>query len=180
MNSTMMIAQAKWRVSRALETLSLLNKLGILLLLATLLAYFFAYQPLTSKLAGLEQSTRQDHNPILPVTDPAANVNQFITAFPSLTTRAGKLNELVEIAKQQELLLNEVTYKTEANVHQPFNRYQVELNVLASYPEIHRFLSSVLEKMPFVAIESLNLSRESALDEAVEARIQFTFYFKRP
>lgn len=173
------IAQAKWSVSRTAESLSLLSKLGIFLLLGTLLTYFFAYQPLTSKLASLEQSSRQNHSPALAKTAPDASVNQYIAAFPSLTTRASKLNELVEIAKLQELLLNEVTYKTEANVHQPLNRYQVELSILASYPETHRFISAVLEKMPFVAIESLNLNRGNVLDEAVEARIQFTFYFKR-
>jgi Tfp pilus assembly protein PilO len=180
MNITMMTDQLKWRGCRTLESLSLLSKLGILLLLITVLTYFFAYQPIVRKLTDLDQAAKQKHSHIKAESPPDANVNQYIASFPSITARAQKLNELVETAKQQDLLLNEVSYKTETNAHQPFNRYQVELSVLASYPEIHRFLNTVSEKMPFVAIESLNLSRKSALDEDVDAHIQFTFYFKRP
>jgi len=145
----------------------------------TLLFYFFTYLPLTHKLAILQQDTTEQRNSTQPEAAPDAMVNRYIDTFPSLTTRASKLNELVAIAKQQQLLLNEVTYKTESNIQQPLSRYQVELSVLASYAEIHLFLNTVLKKMPFVAIDSLNLSRTSALDEAVEARIQLTFFFKR-
>ncbi len=179
MNAAALISQTKWRLFRAFESLSLLSKVGLFFILITLLAYFFTYLPLTHKLAILQQDATEQLRPSAPKAAPDAEVNDYINTFPSLTTRASKLNELVAIAKQQQLLLNEVTYKTESNVQQPLNRYEVDLSVLASYAEIHIFLSTVLKKMPFVAIESLNLSRTSALEEAVEARIQLTFYFKR-
>ncbi len=179
MKTAAIIAQAKWRLFRSFESLSLLSKVGLFFILITSLAYSFTYLPLTHKLASLQQYSTEQHHPTQPVASPDAELNLYIDTFPSLTTRASKLNELVAIAKQQQLLLNEVTYKTESNLQQPLSRYQVELSVLASYVEIHLFLNTVLKKMPFVAIESLNLSRTSALDEAVEARIQLTFFFKR-
>ena len=179
MNATTIIMQVKWRLFRSLESLSLLGKVSLLFILMTLLFYFFSYLPLTHKLARLQQDSTEQRSPTQPKAAPDEMVNRYIDTFPSLTTRASKLNELVAIAKQQQLLLNEVTYKTESNIQQPLSRYQVELSVLASYAEIHLFLNTVLKKMPFVAIDSLNLSRTSALDEAVEARIQLTFFFKR-
>jgi hypothetical protein len=174
-----MLVQVKWRLFRAYESLSLLGKVGLFLILATLLVYYFIYQPQRKYFASLQLDSMMEQQPTTSKPAPHANLNQYISEFPSLATRASKLNQLVEIAKQQQLLLNEVTYKTESNIHQPINRYQVELSVLASYPAIHHFISSVLQKMPFVAIESLNLSRESRQDEAVEARIVLTFFFKR-
>ena len=179
MNAAAIIIQAKWRLFRAFESLSLLSKIGLFCILMTLLAYFSTYLPLTKKLANLQQDATEQRHPTQLKAAPDAEVNRYIDTFPSLTARASKLNELVAIARQQQLLLNEVTYKTEGNIQQPLNRYQVELSVLASYAEIHHFLNTVLKKMPFVAIESLNLSRTSVLDEAVEARIQLTFFFKR-
>ncbi|MDI1362213.1 hypothetical protein [Methylotenera sp.] len=179
MNNATIIMQAKWRLFRSLESLSLLGKVSLFFILMTLLAYFFTYLPLTHKLASLQQDSTEQLHPNQPITSSDAEVNRYIGAFPSITTRASKLNELVAIAKQQQLLLNEVTYKTESNIQQPLSRYQVELSVLASYAEIHLFLNTVLKNMPFVAIDSLNLSRTSALDEAVEARIQLTLFFKR-
>ena len=180
MNITTLIAQTKWQLFRTLESLNVVGKLSLLLLLSTVLAYFLAYQPLANRLIALQQAATLQQRPAQFTAEPDAKVNEYIASFPSIGTRASKLNELVDIAKRQQLFLNEVTYKTEDNIHQPLNRYQVELSVLASYPEIHRFLNTVQGTMPFVTIESLNLSRENALDEAVEARIQFTFYFKRP
>lgn len=179
MNATALISQTKWRLIRTYESLSLLSKVGLLSMLITLLAYITAYLPLTQKLVSLQQDATEQHQPSQAKAAPDAELNHYIDTFPNLATRASKLNELVAIAKHQQLLLNEVNYKTESNVQQPLNRYQVELSVLASYAEIHLFLNTVLKKMPFVAIESLNLSRTSALDEAVEARIQLTFFFKR-
>ncbi|ADI30101.1 hypothetical protein [Methylotenera versatilis] len=179
MKTAAIITQAKWQLFRMLESLSLLSKVGLFFILITSLAYSFTYLPLTHKLASLQQYSTEQHHPIQPKADPDVEVNRYIDTFPSFTTRASKLNELVAIAKQQQLLLNEVTYKTESNLQQPLSHYQVELSVLASYAEIHLFLNTVLKKMPFVAIESLNLNRTSALDEAVEARIQLTFFFKR-
>ena len=175
-----MFTQAKWQSYRAYENLSQLSKIGLLLLIATLLAYFFAYLPISTKLEHLQQDLITLQHPIATRQTTDLEENQYIASFPSLTTRASKLNELVEIAKQQELLLNQVIYKTESNTHLPLNRYQVEMSVLTSYPEAYRFISTVLQKMPFVALESLNLSRASGLDEAVETHIQFTFFFRRP
>lgn len=180
MNIPSLIAQTKWQLFRTLESMHMVGKLSLLLLISTVLTYLFYYQPLANKLATLQHAATVHHQPTPLSEAPDAKVNEYFATYPSLTMRASKLNEFVEIAKRQQLFLNEVTYKTEDNIHQPLNRYQVELSVLAAYPEIHRFLNTVLETMPFVAIESLNLSRKNALDEAVEARIQFTFYFKRP
>ena len=179
MKTAAIITQAKWQLFRSFESLSLLSKVGLFFILMASLAYFFTCLPLAHKLASLQQYSTEQHSPTQPEASPDAELNRYIDTFPSLTTRASKLNELVAIAKQQQLLLNEVTYKTESNLQQPLSHYQVELSVLASYAEIHLFLNTVLKKMPFVAIESLNLSRTSALDEAVEARIQLTFFFKR-
>ncbi len=172
--SDLITMQLKWRVYRLAERLSLIAKLALVLLVATLLSYVWVYRPLQSNLANL--TTTQKSGAQIAVTPPA-DASAYMAQFPKIATRAAKINALINIAKQQNILLDEVTYKSDTDSNQPLSHYQVAFGVFAPYPEVHHFLSSVLVEMPYVAVDSLNISRENVLDEVVEARVQLTFYF---
>ena len=172
--SDLITMQLKWQIYRFAERLSLIAKLALVLLVATLLSYVWVYRPLQSNLANL--TTTQKSGAQIAVTPPA-DASAYMAQFPKIATRAAKINALINIAKQQNILLDEVTYKSDTDSNQPLSRYQVAFGVFAPYPEVHHFLSSVLVEMPYVAVDSLNISRENVLDEVVEARVQLTFYF---
>ena len=180
--SDLLIPQLKWRAYRVFERLSLLTKLSFFLLLMLLLVYMFVYRPQQMVLANLNsmysanmRNKEAGANNIK--NSPAANLAAYNTQFPKLATRATKINALINIAKQQDLLLDEVNYKAESIPNESLSRYQVEFSLFAPYSEIHQFLSTVLSKMPYVALTSLDMHRDNVQDETVEARIQLTFYF---
>ena len=175
--SDFMSAQIKWQIYRSAERLSLIAKLALALLAIGLLGYLLVYRPQQSDLAALTATLNSKVSTVQTAITPAADLSAYTAQFPKLATRATKINALIDIAKRQNLLLDEVTYKSEANNSQPLNRYQMAFSVFAPYPEVHYFLSSILMQMPYVAIDSLNISRENVLDKVVEARIQLTFYF---
>lgn len=172
--SNLLAAQTKWQVYRFAERLSFMAKLALVLLAAALLSYVWAYRPLQSNLANL---TAMQKSGAQIAVAPPANAGVYLAQFPKVATRAAKINALIDIAKQQNILLDEVAYKSDTDSNQPLNRYQVAFSIFAPYPEVHHFLSSVLVEMPYVAVDSLNISRENVLDEVVEARVQLTFYF---
>jgi hypothetical protein len=174
--SKLMIAQFKWRVYRFAERLSLTVKLALALLAAALLSYVLLYRPQQQNLASLAK-TQTNQTTANKAIAPYADVNAYTSQFPKITSRAAKINALIDIAKQQNILLDEITYKSDSDINHPINHYQMAFSVFAPYPEVHHFLSSILIAMPYVAIDSLNISRESVLDDVVEARIQLTFYF---
>lgn len=169
-------AQLKWRFYRFAESQSLVFKQALALLLIVLLGYMLVYRPQQFNLANLTEAQASKISSTKTVA-PALDLNAYTAQFPKIAMRAAKINALIDIAKQQNLLLDEVTYKSEVNNGQPLNRYQMAFSLFAPYPEVHRFLSSVLMQMPFVAVDSLNISRENVLDDVVEARVQLTFYF---
>lgn len=175
--NVLMTAQIKWLVYRLAESLSLIAKLAFTLLAVVLLGYVLVYRPQQQNLASLTATQNSKASTVQTIISPTADLGAYTAQFPNLPTRAAKINSLIEIAKQQNLLLDEVTYKSEVNDGQPLNRYQVVFSVFAPYPEVHHFLSSILTQMPYVAVDSLNFSRESVQDDVVEARIQLTFYF---
>lgn len=168
--------QLKWRIYRVAESLSLVFKQALALLLIVLLGYMLVYRPQQFNLANLTEAQASKTSTTKTVA-PSLDLNAYTVQFPKLATRAAKINALIDIAKQQNLLLDEVTYKSEVTNDQPLNRYQMAFSLFVPYPEVHHFLSSILTQMPYVAVDSLNISRENVLDDVVEARVQLTFYF---
>lgn len=178
MNS-LFAAKLKWQIYRLSALTSLVAWVAWVLMFAALLCYMLVYKPLATHQANLNN---------LPITNThflkdahatsTDHLKTYVAQFPAIALRASKMNDFMALVAQQNLQLDEVSYKTEKTANQPFSRYQVAFSVFASYPEVHQLLSAVLTKMPFVAIDSLEISRQNVLDEIVEARIQLTFYFE--
>lgn len=184
--SNALISQLKWQIYRLIERLDTLTKIALGVLCALLLIYVVVHQPQQSTLAGLMQNTvdqaaieagQVQGGQVQAAPSPATDLAAYVAQFPKLATRAGKINALIDLAKQQNLLLDEITYKTETKLNQPLSPYQVEFSLFAPYAEVHQFLSAVLTQMPYVALGGLTLRRENVQDDVVEARIQLIFYF---
>jgi hypothetical protein len=174
---SMQLNKLKWAFFRVSDALSLVAKLALLLLLITLVYAGTVYFPQQRALAHLTQlSSARLSSPQVNIS-PAQPLQDYVAEFPKQATRAGQLKRLVDIAKQEELLLDEVTYQTKQQDAQVFSQTSVDFTVIDSYPNIHHFLNRVLVEMPFVGIETLSLRRENVLDSAVEARIRLTIYF---
>ena len=168
----------KWSLYRINNRMSRVAWLAVSLLVLAIFAYCLMVYPQINKLQALKiQSSQaaQLHAPINQVNE----LDNYVKRFPALTQRASKVDDLMALVAQHRLQLDEVSYKTEANNDALLSRYMLTFSVFASYPEIHQLLNDILTQMPFVAIESLQLNRDSVLDEMVEARIQLIFYFAK-
>jgi Type II secretion system (T2SS), protein M subtype b len=173
----MILDQFKWQVYRAIERLGVLGNAALLLAVAAVVAYLFLARPLAAQLAEVVPSAELKST-IAPESN-ADKLPQFLASLPPVAQRASATKTLMDIAASENLLLDEVTYKTDVKPNDAVNHYHVEFSLFASYPEIQRFLSTLLNKMPFVSIESLTFNRESAQDEIVEARIHLVFNFNQ-
>lgn len=179
-----MLQKLHWQVFRLLAQTSITTKFAWILLLAVLLLYGLVYRPQVTALQLLvaeQVSTNASVNATQ--AQPESALNAYLKAFPTVDERAAKMNALMDIAQQQHVLLDEVRYNVDAassELTKPiFSPYHVEFSVFATYPEIHQFLSQVLIKMPYVALERLDLSREDVQDEVIEAHVKLVFYFGR-
>lgn len=168
----------KWILHRLMNRLSHVAWLATGLLMLAIFSYFFIHYPLMSTLQTLKLQSSQPERLHLPISQ-AEHLATYIKQFPALTERASKVDDLMALVAQHRLQLDEVRYKTEANIDAPLSRYIVTFSVFATYPQIHQLLNDILAQMPFVAVDALQLNRESVLDEVIEARIQLVFYFKK-
>lgn len=179
-----LIHTVKWAIYRLINRISHVAWLALgLIVLAAFIVCLINY-PLIRSLQTLKlQSSLASRLPAL--TSQSDSLGLYVKQFPALTERASKVDDLMALVAQHQLQLDEVSYKTEANINEPlninepFSRYVLTFSVFASYPQIHQLLNDILTQMPFVAIDTLQLNRESVLDETVEARIQLVFYFAK-
>jgi Tfp pilus assembly protein PilO len=175
MTITQLQSQLQWHFARIFERLSMATKLAIALFGLLLASYFLLIKPQSIQLQSLTSKNHfKANSPAL--TSTVSEVDTYIASFPTTQDRASKINDLMQLANNQQLVLDDVKYKNLTDSNGVFNRYQVDFSVFASYPEIHAFLSKLLTEMPYVSLESLNLSRESVMDAQIEARIQLVFY----
>lgn len=168
----------KWTLYRLSNRMSRVAWLAVSLIALAIFAYFLMVYPQINKLQSLKIQASQASQLHAPINQ-ANHLDNYVMQFPALTQRASKVDDLMALVAQHQLQLDEVSYKTEANKDAPLSRYMLTFSVFASYPEIHQLLNDILTQMPFVAIESLQLNRESVLDEIIEARIQLVFYFAK-
>jgi len=60
----------------------------------------------------------------------------------------------------------------------PLIKYQVSMPLHGSYPALRNWLSAVMNEMPSMALEELNIRRDNVLNPEVEAQLRFAFYFE--
>lgn len=174
----MILDQCKWQVYRSVERLGALGNAALLLAFAAGMAYLLAVRPMAARLAEAELPAIAAPSNIAPESN-ASKLPKFLASLPPVSQRASAVKALIDIAGSENLLLDEVTYKTVIMPNDAINHYHVEFSLFASYPELQHFLSTLLHKMPFVSIESLTFNRESVIDEIVEARIHLVFHFNQ-
>lgn len=170
----------QWRLYRIFERLGWQGNTAMTLIIVAAIGYIMLLRPLAIELAGFNQAsiTKPKQAPSASESNDA-NFSRFLTALPPLASRANAVKSLMDIAATESLVLDEVTYKTESKLNDSINHYHVQFSLIASYPEIQNFLSTLLNQLPYVSVESLTFRRDNAQDELVEARMHLVFHFNQ-
>jgi hypothetical protein len=86
------------------------------------------------------------------------------------------LRALFDAAASEALVLETGEYRLLREPGAKLARYQIVLPVKGSYVAIRRFVVRALNDVPGLALDSLELRRESTSSHVVEARVQLTLY----
>ncbi len=174
------LSTLRWHLHRVIEKMGYIGNAAIALLLSLLLAYLILVLPLQSHVSEAKAlSTEQTSSPANVRMTEEEKFEIFEKALPSVDKRATAIQSFMDVAIEEGLQPNEITYKTENRVGDPFSHYHVEFGLYASYPKIQHFLNKLLQQLNYVAIASLTYHRETVKDSNVEARIHLVFHFNR-
>jgi hypothetical protein len=171
--------QVKWIVIRFIE------RLGVAGSLALFLAIFcvgFTSIVLAPTQAALTILNSQKEAPIETIKakrlpSKAEQLQTFTQQFPPLANRTANVQKIMALAQSMQLALDEISYKSEQRPDDVLTHYHIDFSVLASYPNMRQFLSTLLTALPNASLDAIYISRENTNDEVVATRVRLTLHF---
>lgn len=171
------MSRVLWFVHRQSETLGPAGWLTLTLALLCAGLYQFAWLPaqMTYNEARLTPHTVDKNKQ--PEASPDAGLQQFVADFPALQERSASLDTLLQLAAEEHIALNEISYKLERPKDDPLAHYHVDFDMTARYPVTRRYLNRLLLALPHASLDSLSLHRDDVEDGLVQTRVRLTLHF---
>ncbi len=171
------LIRARWHTTR----LSNIGKIGIGLCVLALVFFFTAIVPqkqalkeLKNKVKAMQQvqtgaagQVKLDNNQALQV---------FYDFFPRSDSSPYWINELDRIAKSRSVELNSSDYRLTLEKGSKLVRYEIQLPVRGSYPQIRAFIADALQAIPALALVDVMIKRETIQSGRLEARLSMHLY----
>jgi hypothetical protein len=158
---------------------------GAVLLAASAFAYLLIVLPRDAEAERLEQELdalrariEQSRGAQSAETAPAAQLETFYAHFPPKGDVSGALRQIYAAAARNEVDLAQAEYRFVPERDLRLLRYQLNVPVKGSYPQIRSFSADVLKELPFASLDDINLQREAIGNPRVEARLRFSLYLK--
>lgn len=189
------IAQAQWNqflplLRWQINRLGALGKIGMGLLVVTVIYFFSAVLPQDSALqklkeraetlqvqANAKQTSGDADTGKKMSSDQALQV--FYDFFPSIDSSPFWIRELVRLAKKQKVELSSSEYRLVNEKDARLARYEMILPVKGRYPEIRAFIADALEAVPAMAISAIAIKRESVSSDRLEMRLEINLYLNK-
>lgn len=139
-------------------------------------------EPLREEMAELQE--RQQRLARMPAKTPAQQAAQAKATFandlalPSAADALPQVMRLTELAEQQGLKLRQGDYRLHRDREAGVSAYQMHYPVSGSYVALRQFINSALEQFPALALEEVQVRRNTIGATDVDARLRFTLYLK--
>lgn len=189
------IAQAQWNqflplLRWQINRLGALGKIGMGLLVVTVIYFFSAVLPQDSALQKLKEraetlqvqanakQTSGDADMGKKMSSDQA-LQVFYDFFPRIDSSPFWIRELVRLAKKQKVELSSSEYRLVNEKDARLARYEMILPVKGRYPEIRAFIADALEAVPAMAISAIAIKRESVSSDRLEMRLEINLYLNK-
>lgn len=158
---------------------------GIALLLGCLAFYFSAIRTTQARLETARQTVidlqqhGKDASELHRDLAPAEQLAEFYRTFPDEKNLLSWMEKVFTLARDQGISLEQGEYKLNRDRIGKLVRFQMTLPIRGEYPQIRKFLDSLLTEIPIVSLEHLQLERRKVGDPVLEARIRLTLYLEQ-
>jgi Tfp pilus assembly protein PilO len=158
---------------------------GAALLLLAGICYAAAVHPLREELAELrgraEAQQQKLRSGALAAAPARASVEEQLRTFHAFFPRAESaplwLETLHALGEGYGLQIRSGEYRLERRPDSQLLRYHVTLPVSGSYTQVRQFITHVLQDMPAASLDDVQLRRDPAVTDRVEARLRFSLHF---
>jgi hypothetical protein len=167
------------------KTLGAAGMLGIaMLVLAAACVWIFKPQAnarlvqLETQLQVAKSDTSKDSQRQLAAPSTVLQLRKFFDWLPPVSTNSADIQTLFSLAKEVNIDLTKADYQIVSDPNARLIRYQIILPVKERYPTIRKFASSVLAKLPHVALDEFVVTRPQAASNVIEAQLQLTLFYR--
>lgn len=169
--------RARWHVTR-LGTVGKagagLAVLALVFFMAAVLPQKQVLQELKSRVEAMQQvqpdasgRTRLNDNQALQV---------FYDFLPRSDSSPYWISELDRIARENGVELNSSDYRLMMEKESKLVRYEIQLPLRGTYPQIRAFIAGALQSVPTLALTDISIRRETIQAGRVEARLSMSLY----
>lgn len=171
------LVRARWQVTR----LGTVGRAGAGLLVLTLVFFIAAVMPQKERLKELKSKVQvmQQAQPDSAGQTKLSN-NQALQVFYDFLPRSDSspywISELDRIAKDSGVELNSSDYRLKVEKESKLVRYEIQLPLRGTYPQIRAFIASALQAVPALALADIIIRRETIQAGRVDARLNMHLY----
>lgn len=124
--------------------------------------------------ARLNQVTSRTPGPVSSAASkPVGGLRQVIERSPAVDALAQRL---LVLAQAQAIALPRADYQQRAHGILPVMQLRVSQPVRATYPQLRRYIESVLREVPNASLDQVTASRVSVDEAELEIRLQWSFW----
>lgn len=150
---------------------------GLVLLLTSVVLWFGTLAPLRANVADLRDEVERletaNRDGTRGPRSLDAQARAFVRRLPARNDLPGVLAVVAEQARTAGLALERGDYEFALAKSGNVARYHLTLPVVGTYPQIRRFVSETLARLPPVALEGLALERDAVGDAQLRASLRF-------
>jgi hypothetical protein len=175
----------RWSANRLIPRLGWPGILAIGLLAMSVPVFFSAIRPMQSEQQTIRHNLSSDYDQSVnkkvnrSLETPVEQLAEFYEFFPSEMESPRLLGLMVEIANKNNLALNHGEYTLVRDSVGQLRRYKITLPVTGSYPQIRKYLSKLIEEIPFMSLENVQFERKDTEELDLQAKIILVLYMRQ-
>lgn len=173
-----------WRVQRAVRTMGWPAIGGVALAVFAAGLFVSSVMPLQTQVAALREQVRQlethsvgGRSRTTETAYPDAQLDAFYGEFPRRQQAPETVRRLHAHARSAGLVLERGEYRPLPDTSGKLVRYQIQLPVRGSYPQVRDFLGRAMRSTPGLALDGIGFQREDD-SQAIEAQLRFTVFLR--
>jgi hypothetical protein len=133
---------------------------------------------LEGELQAVKSDTSKNSQRQFAAPSTVLQLRKFFEWLPPVSTNSADIQTLFSLAKDAKIDLVKADYQIVSDPSARLIRYQIILPVKERYPTIRKFASSVLAKLPHVALDEFVVTRPQAASNVIEAQLLLTLFYR--
>ncbi len=182
------LMRASWQGAQWLRGIGLPGWVGLALGLACVIAVGALVEPKYTEAQRLDadsdllaqRAATQAMSTVAASATPQQQLALFEQRFAGERTIAPSVARLQAAAQRRGFVLDLAEFKLASEPAEPLARYSILLPIKADYRALRRFTHDVLQEMPGLALDEVNLRRSDPKSPLLDAQLRFVLFLTKP